>query len=95
MQRASAAVSIVLLLVAATAVAEASVLGLLLLFASILRLDLVVEVAGHYMHIVPLNFPTYMQVTILDAGTAASFMVTLACGVGAAVYRYRRWRPAR
>ena len=94
MRRVTAAVSVTLLLLVATAVAEASLLGLLLLFAWVLRLYLVVELAGEYMQFSPLKEPSVMQVAIANAGTGGSFLIMLAGGVGAAVHRYRRWTPA-
>ena len=95
MSRISAAVSVVLLLLVAAAVAEAGLLGLLVLFTAILRLYLVIEVAGHVLQMSSLNVPSYLQVGIGNAGTIGSFLLTLACGLGAAAYRYRRWRPVQ
>jgi len=93
MRRITAAISLVLLLLVAAAVAEASLLGLLVLFTSILRLYLVVEIAGHYLQMSSLNVPSFLQVGIANAGTVGSFLLTLAGGLGAAAYRYRRWKP--
>jgi len=93
MSRISAAVSVVLLLVVAAAVAEAALLGLLVLFTSILRLDLVTEVAGHYVRMSAVDHAPLLQVGIRNAGIIGSFVLTLASGLGAAAYRYRRWRP--
>ena len=93
MSRITAAVSLVLLLLVAAAVAESGLLGLLVLFTSVLRLYLVIEIAGHYLQMSSLDVSSFLQVGIRNAGTIGSFLLTLACGLGAAAYRYRRWRP--
>lgn len=93
MRRVTAAVSVVSLLVVAAAVAEASLLGLLVVFGTVLRLSIVLEIAGHSMYLAPLNASSSLEISIANAGTVGSFLVTLTCGVIAAVYRYRRWRP--
>jgi hypothetical protein len=93
MSRITAAVSVVLALLVAAAVAQATLLGLLVLFTSVLRLDLVMELAGHYVQISAVGVVSFLQVGIRNAGTIGSFLLTLACGLGAAAYRYRRWRP--
>jgi hypothetical protein len=93
MSRITAAVSVVLLLLAAAAVAEAGLLGLLVLFTSVLRLYLGIEIAGHYLQMAYLDVPPFLQVGIRNAGTIASFLLTLGSGLGAAAYRHRRWRP--
>jgi len=53
----------------------------------------VVEIAGHYLQMSSLNVPSFLQVGIANAGTVGSFLLTLAGGLGAAAYRYRRWKP--
>jgi hypothetical protein len=81
------------LLLVAAAVAQAALLGLLVLFTSVVRLYLAIEIAGHYLQISSLDVPSVLQVGIRSAGTIGSFLLTLASGLGAAAYRYRRWRP--
>jgi len=64
------------------------------LFSSILELRLVVEFGGRFVQVAPATYLPFPDVSIREAGTAASFVFTLACGLAAAARRYRRWRPA-
>jgi hypothetical protein len=98
-RRATAAVSTVLLLLVSVAVAEAALLILLLVFSSILQLRLNFQVGEHFLQLwsnVPLGPYTVAMpnVTVLQGGIVASAILTLACGAGAAVLRYRQCRPA-
>jgi hypothetical protein len=90
MRRMTAAVSAVLLSLLTVAVAEAALLVLLLVFASVLRLNLVIQLGERFLQMwaPALNDPT---VTVRDAGTIASFLFTFGCGAGAAIWRHRRW----
>ena len=94
MRRVTAAVSVLLLLLVSVAVAEASLLALVILFSSILELRLVVELGGRFVQVAPAAYLPFPDVSIREAGTAGSFVFTLACGLAAGARRYRRWRPA-
>jgi hypothetical protein len=93
MRRASAAVSAVLLILVSVAIAEAALLMLFVLFSYILRLNFGIQLGDQdlQMWFPPAAEPT---VQVHQAGVIGSTLVTLACGVGAAVRRYRRWKPA-
>jgi len=93
-RRAAAAVSVVLLIAVSVAVAESSLLVMLLLFSSILRLNFGVELGDQWLTLYAPRYTPVASVVIHHAGTIASLVFTLACGVGAASWRYRRWRPA-
>lgn len=94
MRKATAAVSVLLLVLVSVAVAEAGLLAVLLMVSSILRLYLTVELGGQVMQVLaPLHVPA-TSVVVHQAGTLGSVLVTLSCGVGAATWRFRRWRPA-
>ena len=93
MRRATAAVSAVLLVLLSVAIAEAALLTLLVVFSYILRLNFGVQLGDQYLQ---LWFPPGAEssVGVHQAGVIGSTVVTLASGVGAAVWRYRRWSPA-
>jgi len=95
MRRAVSAVSVLLLLLASVAVAQAALLLLLIAFSSILQLQVEVERDQHFVQIWQ-NAPYYAMRTVgvHQAGIAVSTLFTAACGVGAAVWRFRQWRPA-
>ena len=92
MRRATAAVSTVLLILVSVAVAEAALLVMLLLFASILHLNFGVQLGERYMQ---MWFPPAAEpsVSVRTAGVVVSVLLTLGSGAGAAMWRYRRWRP--
>jgi Mg2+/Co2+ transporter CorB len=97
-QRVTATVSAVLLLALGVAVAEAALLVLVLIFSSILRLQLGAQVGQQLLQLwtyspntVPVPMPS---MTLREAAIVASFVATLACGAGAAAWRYRHWTPA-
>lgn len=93
MRRVTAGVSTMLLAALSVAVAEGALLLLLLVFSSVLRLNLVVQLGDQVVQVwLPqLREPT---VTIRHAGILGSIAFTFACGAAAAGLRYRRWRPA-
>jgi len=78
MRKPTAAVSVVLLLLLSVAVAEASLAALLLLFSSILRLYMVVEVGGQVLQMAVPGWVPVPQVAVHNPGTIASFVFTLA-----------------
>jgi hypothetical protein len=93
MRRFSAGVSLGLLALIAIGAAEASLLAMLVLFSAILRLSLGVELGpagvafGHNV-----CCPS-VQVTLFNAATVGSFLLTTSAGLGAAVWKFRRWKP--
>jgi hypothetical protein len=96
-RRATAAVSVVLLALVSVAVAEAALLMLLLVFSSILRVQLVFQVGERFLQLwTNQRFPPFVampNMTLLQGGIVASAVLTLACGAVAAGWRYRQWRP--
>ena len=93
-RRAAAAVSVMLLIAVSVAVAESSLLVMLLLFSSILRLNFGVELGDQWLTLYAPRYAPVANVVVHHAGTIGSIVFTLACGLGAASWRYRRWRPA-
>ena len=93
-RKVTAAVSALLLIALTVAVAEAALFALLTVFSSILRVYLVVELADRYLLVNQAPWVPTPHVSVHQAGTVGSALVTLGCGLGAAVWRYRRWRPA-
>jgi len=95
MRKLSAAVSLVLLGVLAVAVAEASLVALIVLFSAVLKLNLTIELGLHYLH---LSLPAARyrpEVAVYDAGSIASVLFTAAGGAVAATWKFRRWRAPR
>ena len=97
-RRVTALVSASLLVLLTIAVAEAALLVLLVLFSSILRVQLTFELGESLLQLwtnvrpgPPLVTPT---MTVLEGGIFASALFSLACGGAAGAWRYRRWRPA-
>ena len=94
MRRITAAVSVALLLLVATVVAEATLLAMVVLFMPILRMNTTIELGDRMVGVYEQLFYGFPTLTVHTAGTIASILVTFCSGAGAAVYRYRRWRPA-
>ena len=94
MRKLSAAVSLVLLGVLAVAVAEASLVALIVLFSAVLKLNLTIELGLHYLH---LSLPAAYrpEVAVYNAGSIASVLFTAAGGAVAATWKFRRWRAPR
>jgi hypothetical protein len=95
MRRAASALSVVLLVLASIAVAQAALLLLLVVFSSILQLQIQLERDQHFIQM--WQYAPYVAmrtVAVHQAGIAVSTLFTAACGVGAAVWRFRQWRPA-
>lgn len=95
MRRITVALSSLLLALLSVAVAEAALLALLFLFSAVLKLQLLVEIGGHFAQMAPAgDYAGFPSVSIQSAGTIASILFTLACGMLAAARQFRRWRPA-
>jgi heme/copper-type cytochrome/quinol oxidase subunit 1 len=95
-RRTTAAVSTILLVLLSVALAEAALLVLLLVFSSILRLQLQIENSPQYLRL-PDYYATLIATptfTVHQAGMVFSALCTATCGAGAAVWRYRRWRSS-
>jgi len=95
MRRLSAAVSLVLLSLLAVAVAQASLVALILLFSAVLKLNLTIELGLHYLHLSLLAAPYRPEVAVYNAGSIASVVFTAAGGAVAATWKFRRWRAPR
>lgn len=95
MRRVSAFVSALLLLMLAVAVAQASLTALLFVFSVVLKLRLGIEI-GPAAAVFAESGPTYQPtVGLFNPATVASCIFTAGCGLAAAAWRFRRWRPAR
>lgn len=92
MPRFSAATSLLLLGLVAVGAAEASLLALLILFTFILKLGLGVELGPGGLQFGQ-GGCCPPQVTLFNAATVASVLFTASCGLGAATWRFRRWKP--
>ena len=94
-RRATALVSTILLVLLSVAVAEAALLMLLGVFSSILRVQLNFQLGSQLLSDSRLGlYPVMPSITVLQGGVVASALSFLACGIAAAAWRYRRWRPA-
>ena len=92
MRRLSAAASLLLLGLVAIGAAEASLLGLLILFSFILKLRLGVELGPGAM-LFGQSGCCPPQVTVFNAAGVASLLFAAGCGLAAAGWRFRRWKP--
>ena len=95
MRKLSAAVSLVLLGVLAVAVAEASLVALIVLFSAFLKLNLTIELGLHYLHLSLPAAPYRPEVAVYNSGSIASVLFTAAGGAVAATWKFRRWRAPR
>lgn len=91
MSRFSAAAFLVILGMAAVGAAEASLLALLVLFNFILKLRFGVELGPAALLFAQPGCCS-PQVTVFNGAVVSSFLFTTLCGVGAAAWRFRRWR---
>jgi hypothetical protein len=97
-RRATGAVSAVLLVLLSVALAEAALLVLVLVFSSILQLQLNFQIGDSLLQ--TLAQPAsraYIRTPILivqQAGIVVSILFTFACAAASAAWRFRRWRPA-
>ena len=91
--RSSTAAYMLLIAVTAVGVAEATLLTMLFLFSSILKLKLGVEVGPAGVLFTPPG--CCGQVYLYNAATVGSLVFTAGCGAGTAVWKFRHWRPAR
>lgn len=87
-------VSLLLLLLLSLAIAEAALLAMLVLFGSILHLSLAIEIGGQTVSTFAPFWIRVPQVAVHNGGAIASVVFTLAFGLAAATWRFRRWRPA-
>ena len=94
MRRASAATSALLLSLVVLASAEAGLLGLLVVFSYVLRIDLRFEVGSTTLLF---NSGVYTGPVVQFHGPAviASVLFTLSCALITTTWTLRRWRPAR
>ena len=95
MRRLTAAVSALLLILLAIAIAEASLAAMLFVFSTVLRLDLSLEFGQRFVQMYLLSHGPLatLQVTIHNAGTLGSILFTATVGLASATLRFRRWRP--
>lgn len=97
-RRLSAFVSTVLLVLLSIAVSEAALLVLLLVFSSILQLQLNFQLGEHFLtlwtNVRSSPYFAMPTMTLQQGGIVASALFSFACGVAAAAWRYRRWTPA-
>lgn len=92
-RRITAAVSTLLLILVSIATAEAALLALLVLFSYILRLNFIVQLGDQSLQLWSPPAP-HPAIQVHQAAVIGSILLTLACGAGAATWRYRRWRSA-
>ena len=97
MRRATAGVSTVLLVLVSIAVAETALLVLLLVFSSILQLQLNFQLGDRFLQIwqnvrFGPAYAAFASMTVQEGGVVASVLLTFGCGAGAAVLRFSRWR---
>ena len=90
-RRRSTATSLFILGAIAVCVVEASLLGLLVVMSAILGIDLGIQAGPAYL-VVQLQQMSAPQVTLFNAATVGSVLVTAGCGIGAASSTFRRWR---
>ena len=93
MRRFSAAASMLLLGLVAIGAAEASLLALLILFSFILKLGFGVELGPANMLFAQAGC-CQPRVGLYNGAAVTSFVLTAACGGGAAAWKFRRWRRA-
>ena len=89
-----AVVSVTLLWLLTLVVAEASLAALLVVFSFILKLTLVVQIGDEVFGGYVPGHPN-PQVVLFNAASVASLGFTVACGLTAAAWKFRRWRPAQ
>jgi len=91
----AAIVSVLLMGLLAVGVAEASLAALTVLFSTILKLNLSVELGPHYLQLTLPAAPFRPALAVYSAGWIASVAFTALCGLAAATWKFRRWRPSR
>lgn len=98
LRRATGAASTVLLVLLSVAVAEAALLVLILVFSSILQLQLSFQVGERFLQFWAQqrsqSAVAMPNMTVQQGGVIASVLFTFASGAGAAAWRFRRWRPS-
>jgi len=86
MRKPAAVVSVLLLGLLAVGVAEATLAALIVLFSTILK---------HYLQLTLPAAPFRPALAVYSAGWIASVAFTALCGLAAATWKFRRWRPSR
>ncbi len=84
-----------LLLLLAVAIAEASLAGLLFVFSAVLKLRLGIEIGAASALFAEQGRDFQSTVALFSPATVASFIFTAGCGLAAAAWRFRCWRPAK
>lgn len=96
-RRVTAFVSASLLVLLSIAVAEAALLALLLIFGSVLQLQLNLQLGERFITLwTTVRSAPYAgmpTMTVQQGGIVASALFSFAFGMAAAAWRYRQWRP--
>lgn len=93
MRRLPAAISALLFVVLAVALAEAALVGLLLLLSYVLGIQLAVELGSGGLLFAP-GLREGQVVSLFNPTAVVSILFSSACGFGAAAWTFRRWRRA-
>jgi hypothetical protein len=93
-RRASAATSALLLSLVVLAIAEAGLVGLLVLFSYVLRIGLRFDV-GSTSLLFSSGAYTGPVVQVYGPAVIASFLFSLSCALITTTWTFRRWRPVR
>jgi hypothetical protein len=95
-RRGTSAASMVLLVLLSVALAEAALLVLVLVFSSILQLQLNFQMGERFLQFWAQQpsraYVVMPTMTVQQGGVILSVLFTFACGAGAAAWRFRRWR---
>ncbi len=95
MRRFAAATSVSLFLVLSVAVAEAGLLFLILVFSSVLNVNVSIELGNRLLQAFRFSYwpGSDLSMTVQAAGTVGSWLITAGAGLFAAAWQLRRWRP--
>ena len=93
MGRKSAAVSAVLLAVVTVAVAEAALVAILVLFSSVLKVDLRIEL-GSFGAMYSTGANRGPVVDLYAPAGVVAVLFTTGSGLATAMWTFRRWRPS-
>lgn len=94
MRRASATISAMLLSLVALAVAEAGLLGLLLVFSYVLKIGLRFDIGSGRL-VFASGAYTGPMVQLYGPSVIASVLFSLACALITTTWTFRQWRPAK
>ena len=94
MRKPAAIVSVLLMGLLAVGVAEASLAALTVLFSTILKLNLSIELGPHYLQLILPGAQYRPVLALYSAGWIASVAFTAVGGLAAATWQFRRW-PSR